>query len=152
VASVTSALQRARATMRQNAHTETRPPSAGERELVARYIDAHHRADAAALVALMRADVRFTMPPQPAHYEGIAEVGAFMHEALGVVGEFRLVPTRANRMPALANYLKAPDDTEFRALALDLLRVVDGALAEITTFEPHLFVHFGLPEIWRDAD
>jgi RNA polymerase sigma-70 factor (TIGR02960 family) len=149
VASVTSALQRARATLRANEPAQPRTPSSGERELVRRYADAHHRADAAALVALMREDVRFTMPPQPAHYEGIDEVGAFMRQTLGVVGEFRLVPTWANRMPALANYLKEPGDSEFRALALDVLRVVEGRLAEITTFEPSLFVHFGLPEIWR---
>jgi RNA polymerase sigma-70 factor (TIGR02960 family) len=150
VASVTSALQRARATMRQNARTESRAPSADERHLVARYLDAHHRADATALVALMREDVRFTMPPQPVIYEGVTEVGTFMHESLGVVGEFRLVETRANRMPAAANYLRAPGDTEFRALSLDVLRIVDGRLAEITTFEPHLFRLFGLPEIWPE--
>jgi RNA polymerase sigma-70 factor (ECF subfamily) len=149
VASVTSALQRARATLRQDDRRPTHAPSAQERELVERYMDAHHRADAAALVALMREDVRFTMPPQPSHYEGIAAVGQFMREALGVVGDFRLVETRANRMPAVANYLKVPGDTEFRALALDVLRIDEGGLAEITTFEPHLFVHFGLPEILR---
>jgi RNA polymerase sigma-70 factor (TIGR02960 family) len=148
VPSVTSALQRARATLRQHARPEPRTSLADERELVARYVDAHQRGDAAALVALMREDVRFTMPPQPVHYEGVAAVAAVMHEALGVVGEFRLVPTRANRMPAAANYLKPLGDSEFRALALDVLRIEDGRLVEITTFEPHLFVHFGLPQVW----
>ena len=123
-------------------------------------MDAHHRADAAALVALMREDVRFTMPPQPAHYEGIAEVGAFMHRTLGVVGEFRMVPTRANRMPAVANYLKAPGDTEFRALALDVLRVEDGQLviagqialiALLATVSIHLsrLLHDAVPSAMR---
>jgi RNA polymerase sigma-70 factor (TIGR02960 family) len=154
VASVTSALQRARATLKDNrpqepaAWTPLTEPSAEERALLQRYMDAHARADAPALVAMMREDIRFTMPPQPAHYAGRAEVGAFLTEALRTAGEFRLVPTTANRMPAAANYLRAPGDTEFRALALDVLRFVDGQLAELTTFEPSLFTYFGLPEIW----
>jgi DNA-directed RNA polymerase specialized sigma24 family protein len=49
------------------------------------------------------------------------------------------------RMPAAANDLKAPGDTEFRAFKLDLLRIEDGAIAEITTFNADLFAAFGLP-------
>jgi RNA polymerase sigma-70 factor (ECF subfamily) len=154
VASVTSALQRARAALKQNRPEEpaswTPPaePTAGERALLQRYMDAHARADAPALVAMMREDIRFTMPPQPTLYAGRAEVGEFLTEALRTVGEFRLVPTRANRMPAAANYLRAPGDTQFRALALDVLRFTGGQLAEITTFEPSLFGYFGLPDVW----
>ncbi len=150
VASVTSALQRARVTLRQHARAESRVPSGDERQLVARYVDAHHRADTAALVSLMREDIRFTMPPQPVHYDGIRQVAEVIGEALEHAGEFRLVPTRANRSPAAANYLRERGDTEFRALALDVLRFEDGKLVEITTFEPRLFVHFGLPEVWTD--
>jgi RNA polymerase sigma-70 factor, ECF subfamily len=158
VATVTSALQRARATLREHRPDEPsdwRPvtePSADERVLLQRYIDAHARADTSALVAMMREDIRFTMPPQPSHYAGRAEVGAFIGESLRTVGEFRLVPTTANRMPAAANYLRARGDTEFRALSLDLLRFADGQLAEITTFEPSLFPYFGLPEVWPGSD
>jgi RNA polymerase sigma-70 factor (ECF subfamily) len=158
VASVTSALQRARVTLKDNrpeepaAWTPATEPSVEERALLQRYMDAHARADAPALVAMMRADVRFTMPPQPALYLGRVEVGEFLTEALRTVGEFRLVATTANRMPAAANYLRAPGDTQFRALALDVLRFVGGQLAEITTFEPSLFTYFGLPEIWSDPD
>jgi RNA polymerase sigma-70 factor (ECF subfamily) len=157
VASVTSALQRARATLKENRPEEsgespvwTPPtePSAEERALLRRYMEAHARADAPALVAMMREDVRFTMPPQPTLYVGRAEVGGFLAEAFRTVGEFRLVATTANRMPAAANYLRAPGDTEFRALSLDVLRFVGGRLAEITTFEPSLFTYFGLPDIW----
>src|SRR5262249_59561998 len=121
-APVTSALQRAGATRR-----DTRPdergdgqpvtePSADERALLQRYIDAHARADTSALVAMMREDIRFTMPPQPSHYAGRAEVGAFLSESLRVEGEFRLLATTANRMPAAANYLRAPGETELRPL------------------------------------
>jgi RNA polymerase sigma-70 factor, ECF subfamily len=157
VASVTSALQRARATLRENrpdepgAWTPPTAPSAAERALLQRYMDAHARADAPALVAMMRADVRFTMPPQPALYVGRDDVGGFLAEAFRTVGDFRLVPTRANRTPAAANYLRAPGDTQFRALSLDVLRFTGGQLAEITTFEPSLFGYFGLPDIWSPA-
>lgn len=48
-------------------------------------------------------------------------------------GGWRLVPTMANRMPTAASYLR-PGDSEFRALKLDVLRVKDGRISEITTF------------------
>jgi hypothetical protein len=60
-------------------------------------------------------------------------------------GEWRLVPTRANRQPTAATYLRAPGDTEFRAFKFDVLRIEDGLIAEITTFEATLFPAFGLP-------
>ncbi len=50
----------------------------------------------------------------------------------------------ANRMPTAASYLRRPGDTEFRAFKLDVLRVVDGRIAEITTFGTQLFPAFGL--------
>jgi RNA polymerase sigma-70 factor, ECF subfamily len=157
VASVTSALQRARATLavhrpeHEGAEQPTVGPTLEERALLQRYMDAHARADAVALVSMMREDVRFTMPPQPSHYEGRSAVGDFFGDALRTAGEFLLVPTSANRMPAAANYLRAPGDTLFRALSLDVVRFVDGKLAEVTTFEPELFRYFGLPEIWTAA-
>jgi RNA polymerase sigma-70 factor (ECF subfamily) len=160
VASVTSALQRARATLKQHRPDEPGDwapavePSAGERELLQRYMDAHARADSDAVVAMMREDVRFTMPPQPTLYEGRTAVAEFFTHALDPngAGEFRLVATRANRQPAAANYLRARGDTEFRALSLDVLRFEGGQLVEITTFEPALFPLFGLPEILPPTD
>jgi RNA polymerase sigma-70 factor, ECF subfamily len=156
VPSVTSALQRARATMQQHRSAEWQPVdvAAEERALLQRYMDAHDRADTAAVVAMLREDVRFTMPPQPTLFDGLVAVTEFFTGAFGPqrLGDFRLVPTRANRMPAAANYMRAWGDTEFRALSLDVLRFVDGRLAEITTFEPALFPAFGLPEILRETD
>jgi hypothetical protein len=61
------------------------------------------------------------------------------------LGELRLVPLRANRQPAAANYVRAPGDSEFRAMALDVLRFEAGGLAEMTAFTPVLFPAFGLP-------
>jgi RNA polymerase sigma-70 factor (ECF subfamily) len=92
------------------------------------------------------------MPPQPLHFEGRASVGGFIGDAFRTAGRFLLVETTANRSPAAANYLRAPGDDVFRALSLDVLRMVDGEIAEITTFEPELFCFFGLPEIWVPGD
>jgi RNA polymerase sigma-70 factor (ECF subfamily) len=50
-----------------------------------------------------------------------------------------------NRMPTSASYLRAPGDTIHRAFKFDVLRVVDGRIAEITTFGPALFEACGLP-------
>jgi RNA polymerase sigma-70 factor (ECF subfamily) len=153
VASANSALQRARVALqkqqpeRRSEWAPTDDPSADERALLDRYMAAHERADAAAVVELLREDVRFTMPPQPTCYQGRAAVAAFFENAFGAgrIGDFRLVPTRANRQPAAANYLRRPGDTLFRALSLDVLRIEGGRLVEITTFEPRLFPAFGLP-------
>jgi hypothetical protein len=57
------------------------------------------------------------------------------------------VPTRANRMPTAASYLRAPGDTEFRAFKFDVIRVQDGLIAEVTTFNADLFPAFGLPPV-----
>ena len=48
-------------------------------------------------------------------------------------------------MPTAASYLRTPDDDTYRAVKFDVLRTVDGLIAEITTFDAHLFPAFGLP-------
>jgi RNA polymerase sigma-70 factor (ECF subfamily) len=153
VASVNSALQRARVALqkqlpeRRSDWSPVADPTENERALLDKYMAAHERADASTVVELLREDVRFTMPPQPTCYQGREAVAAFFENALGAgrIGEFKLVPTRANRQPAAANYLRSPGDTVFRALSLDVLRIEGGQLVEITTFEPKLFPAFGLP-------
>jgi RNA polymerase sigma-70 factor (TIGR02960 family) len=150
VAAANSALQRARATLR--ARLPARPsewsgsaPSEQERLLLEGFIDAHERADAAAAVALAREDIRVTMPPHPWCFDGLATIKPLLEQGLTEPGEWRLLPTRANRQPAAASYLKAPGDTEFRAFKLDVLRPEAGRIAEITTFDTALFPAFGLP-------
>src|SRR6201989_1546737 len=129
VASANSALQRARATLaeraprRDAAPTATTELSREERVLLAAFIDAHERADAQAAVAIARADIRITMPPHPMVYDGLEAIMPLIERGFSGHGEWRFVPTSANRMPAAANYLRAPGDTEFRAFKIDLLRV-----------------------------
>jgi len=96
-------------------------------------------------VALVREDIRVTMPPHPWCFEGVATLAPLLHQGLTEPGDWRLVSTRANRQPTAATYLRRPGDTEFRAFKFDVLRVEDGAIAEITTFGATLFPEFGLP-------
>jgi len=149
VAATNSALQRARATMSEHLPSKRSEWSAGspsdvERDLLARFIDAHERYDAPAAIAISAQDLRITMPPYPYLFEGIDVIGPLIDGALRE-GEWRLVATWANRMPTAASYLRVAGDTEFRAFKFDVLRVEHGKVAEITTFGPQLFSVFGLP-------
>ena len=152
VASANSALQRGRETLRNElperpSEREAPELSEDEQRLLAGFIATHESGDAVAAAALMREDIRATMPPQPVVYDGRASLAPLLERAFGPdsEGEWRLVPTRANRMPAAGSYLRRHGETEFRAFKLDVLRVVDGGIAEITTFDATLFEQFGLP-------
>jgi RNA polymerase sigma-70 factor (ECF subfamily) len=127
-------------------------PSAKEQELLDRFIDAHQRYDTAAALAICAQDIRVTMPPDGLRFDGLDAVAPLIAYAFGPNrdGDWRLVPTMANRMPTAASYLRAPGDTAFRAFKLDVLRVADGKIAEITTFGRVLFSQFGLPEVLPD--
>jgi RNA polymerase sigma-70 factor (ECF subfamily) len=149
VAAANSALQRARATMQE--HLPARrsdwsagEPSAEERALLEQFIDAHERGDAALAISIASQDLRITMPPQPYLFEGLDKIGPLLRNALRE-GEWRLLPTLANRMPTAASYLRQEGDTQFRAFKFDVLRIENGLIAEITTFGPALFPAFGLP-------
>jgi RNA polymerase sigma-70 factor (TIGR02960 family) len=151
VAAANSALQRARATLRgglpeRSDDWSAAAPTAEERALAQRYVEAHGTFDPQALATLVADDVRVTMPPMPLVYDGIAALRPLFDQAKEM-GEWRLVATSANRQPAAASYLRRPDDTEFRAFKLDVMRLRGTEIAEITTFDPHLFPAFGLPEI-----
>jgi RNA polymerase sigma-70 factor, ECF subfamily len=152
VASVNSALQRARGALRAHLPERRLEWSAErteqERELVQRYVEASERGDAAALAAMLREDARFSMPPEPGLYVGRDTIfaawseGGFGTEAFG---DIRCVVTEANRQPAVANYVRAPGDDAYRGFALDVLRIEDGDVAEIVTFGPSVYPAFGLP-------
>ena len=155
VAAANSAVQRARATMHDHLPSHRSEwsaagsdrPSAEERAVLARFIDAHERYDAGAALAAAAEDIRITMPPMPMCFDGRDALVPLLERAFGPErdGEWRLLPTTANRMPAAASYLCRPGDTAFRAFKLDVLRVEDGLIAEITTFGYSRFPGFGLP-------
>ena len=164
VAAANSALQRARATMQQRLPARRTDwaaprPTAEERDVLDRFIDAHERCDAAAAIAIAAEDLRVSMPPDQLSFAGLAACVPLLERAFGPDrdGDWRLVPTSANRLPAAASYLRRPGDTVFRAFKLDVLRINDGAIAEITTFGYSRFPAFGLPPtqsddlVWRHA-
>jgi RNA polymerase sigma-70 factor, ECF subfamily len=153
VASVNSALQRARATLRERLPgrradwARSSEQSEEERELLRRYVDAHERADADALAELLLEDARLTMPPHPTWYDGREAILIATRQGFDPgFGHIRTLVTGANGQPAAAHYLRAPGEAEHRRLAIDVLRVEGGSVAEISSFVfPGLFAAFGLP-------
>jgi RNA polymerase sigma-70 factor (ECF subfamily) len=150
VAAANSAVQRARVTMKQHLpshRTEwsAREPSPAEKELLATFIDSHERMDAKAVFAAATQDLRITMPPLPMCYDGLHTIQPLLDRAFGPErdGDWRLLPTMANRMPTAASYLRRPGDTVFRAFKFDVIRVEGDLIAEVTTFGPELFPVFG---------
>ena len=119
-----------------------RPDSARERRLVGRFAEAVERGDVDAMVALLTADARVTMPPQPLEYQGHDDIAAFLRHRAELRGvPLRLVPTRANTQPAFAGYL--PDG---RPWSLFVLTLAGDAIAAITWFaDTGLLGRFGLP-------
>ena len=149
VAAANSAVQRARATMQEHLPARRADWTAGEstpeeRALLASFIDAHQRGDAALAISIASQDIRITMPPNMLVFQGLDSIAPLLQNALRD-GEWRLVPTMANRMPTAASYLRQPGDSEFRAFKFDVLRIADGRIVEITTFGVGLFPEFGLP-------
>jgi RNA polymerase sigma-70 factor (ECF subfamily) len=153
VPSVNSALQRARATMRSRlpaGRLDWAPataPSKQELAVLRQFMDAYERADAAALTALLRADARQTMPPALVWLDGRDAVAHLFAWVCGPYspGDFRMVPTAANGQPAAAIYLRQAGDSVFRLMGLQVLRIENGQIAEITSFHPEHFAAFGLP-------
>jgi RNA polymerase sigma-70 factor, ECF subfamily len=155
VASANSALQRARATLKQ--HLPARrldwaapsDPSEEQRTLLQRYMDAHEQADPAALAELLAEDARTSMPPHPMWLQGREAIMTAIRVGFSPdFGRWRLVPAWANRQPAAACYLRRPDDSEYRAMSLDVLTVEGGKVVDITAFVgPDVFEAFGLPPV-----
>ena len=155
VASVNSAVQRARATLREHlperrAEWTSPGPTEEERAVLEQFVAACEKPDTAALGALLREDAIFTMPPEPGWFQGRDVIMAAWGPAMvgpEAIGEFRLVPVAANRQLAAANYIRPPGTREFEALSVDVLRIEDGVIAEVTTFGPDKFPLFGLPAV-----
>ncbi|QYC41885.1 ECF RNA polymerase sigma factor SigG [Nonomuraea coxensis DSM 45129] len=157
VASVTSALQRARVTMREQLpgrRLDWRSPathelSDDERGVVRSYIDAHERNDLDGLTSLLRDDLRFVMLPERGTLVMTAKdaVDGWVSGGLFQRGrdDWRCVTTTVNRMPAAALYLRTPGDLEHRLFTMAVLHVVDGKIAELTGFDATGKPWLGLP-------
>lgn len=151
VAAVDSALQRARASLQRNTPEDrhdwsAQPSTAQEHRLLRRYIAAHEAADADALAHLLGETARFTMPPRAVWFEGRDAVVDEFRRGWGRdrTGDWRLVPTCANRQPAAAAYLRARGDSRYRSFGFVVLGLSNAAISEITVFAyPELFPAFG---------
>jgi RNA polymerase sigma-70 factor (ECF subfamily) len=154
VASVNSALQRARTTMRTLPGTYQAELSAFAHDaqvatLLSRYVRAWETADVQGLTALLRDDAVLTMPPVPAWYQGRDAIRAFMQGYL-FAGEaadrHRLVPTRSNGSPAFGAYARGADGV-YRPGALQVLSISGDRIVAIHDFlalDERLFARFGL--------
>ncbi|WP_037309195.1 RNA polymerase subunit sigma-70 [Amycolatopsis orientalis] len=157
VASVTSALQRARVTMREQLpdhRLDWRGPtthelSKDERGVVKSYIGAHERNDLDGLISLLREDLRFAMLPDSGTLTTTAKdaVDGWVSGGLFQRGhdDWRGIATTVNHMPAAALYLRTPGDPEHRLFAVAALHIVDGKIAELTGFDATGKPWLGLP-------
>ena len=150
-ASVNSALQRARKLVAERVPSRAESSRAVDdrstRELVTAYADALERGDADALVALLTADVAWSMPPLAHWYRGLDVVREFaVAVPLGRCGHWRHTPVSANGQPAVAAWLRPEGAAEHGAWSINVFTVRDGRIAEITSFigREH-FTAFGLP-------
>jgi RNA polymerase sigma-70 factor (ECF subfamily) len=154
VASVNSALQRARATMDElelDASGPARVEEAGQQELLAQYVDAFERYDVGQLVTLLKDDVVFNMPPFELWLQGPDDVAKWMLGPGIGCKDAKLITTRANGCPAVAIY-KPEDDGVWRPFNLAVLEIENGEITLITNFlYPELFPAFGLPREITDS-
>lgn len=155
-AAVNSALQRARGALAERLPAEraewpaaTTDPTAAERELLRRYMDASDRADVAALKATLHDDLVFSMPPQPGVWTGVDRVvDGWVEGGLGSpeFGTMHCRLTAANRQPAVACWVRKPGEEVARLFAVDVLTLEDGLVREIVTFSgDRVLGTFGLP-------
>jgi len=137
IASVNSALQRARRLVAERVPAQTQQRAlrtmgdARLQEIVAGYANALERGDADALVALLTEDVTDFAIRVP----------------ITGCGRWRHVPTVANGQPAVAGYRSTDASGTYRCWSINVLDVRDGLVAGITSFiGPEHFVRFGLPD------
>jgi RNA polymerase sigma-70 factor (ECF subfamily) len=147
VASVNSALQRARATLAEG-NLDTAAPAPvdpDQRALLDRYVDAFERYDVTGLVSLLHEDATFSMPPFPIWLQGPLEVSRWLlGQGQGCRGS-RLVATAANGCPAFGSYRPSGPGTH-EPWAIVVVEVSGGRISGLHNFvDPDLFPAFGLP-------
>ncbi|HEX3368327.1 MAG TPA: sigma-70 family RNA polymerase sigma factor [Candidatus Cybelea sp.] len=138
-ASVNSALQRARETLRKK--TPLRDAvlagsSASERELLDRYIGAWQKADITGLVAMLKRDAIFSMPPRSEWYRGRDQIREFLEWVMPRTGfaEMRMIPTRANCQPAALVYGRKSAGALWEPHAVHVLTVANGEIDVVNNF------------------
>jgi RNA polymerase sigma-70 factor (ECF subfamily) len=151
VPAVNSALQRARATLRQSYDGESAGRSSPH-DLLERYVRAWEAADVAGLVALLREDAVLRMPPMPA-VAGAAAIGEFLAQSIFPIAPIRLVEARANGNPAFAAYMREPTGNRFAMFALLVIMSDGRQITSIDAFsDPRVLARFdAAPELGPGA-
>lgn len=149
VASVNSALQRARASVtaqRPDPFDIADPGDAEQRDLLRRYVTAFEAHDIAGLKAILRKDAVTSMPPFRWRLTGAEAIAEAMGASDSCAGA-RLVPCRMNGARGFGQY-RPGDDNVLRPFALVAVQILDGRIAQIVTFlgTQHRFHEFGLPD------
>jgi len=151
---VAMTLSRARAAMRDARPSATSRPARAEASarLAEAFAAALAKRDIDAVVRLLADDVRFSMPPVPAVWQGRERAAAFLsHVAYRLVPEALFVPIGANRQPALAVYARDVASDAWRANGLLVITARasggGGEIAAVTRFDASRMRAFGLPGI-----
>ncbi|MEU3412284.1 MULTISPECIES: sigma-70 family RNA polymerase sigma factor [unclassified Streptomyces] len=152
VASVNSALQRARATLAERAEPGAEgavsdPLDEEQRKLLERYVKAFEGYDMAALTALLHEDAIMTMPPFDLWLRGTSDITGFMLTIGASCAGSRLVPVQANGLPAFAHYKPDEENGGFTPWAVQVLEISAGRITGFHCFldTQRWFPLFGLP-------
>jgi RNA polymerase sigma-70 factor, ECF subfamily len=150
VASVNSALQRARAQLARLAPNEgsvREPVTPTQRRLLDRYMAAFEAKDVQAIVALFTQDAVWEMPPFAGWFQGPQDIGMLVTtHCPGDPGGMRLIPAALNGQPSFAMYLRTAPGQEFVPFQLHVLQLEGDAVGHVSAFlDVSLFPRFGLP-------
>ncbi|MFJ8333549.1 sigma-70 family RNA polymerase sigma factor [Streptomyces sp. NPDC094437] len=152
VASVNSALQRARATLAEREDkgagaAVSDPLDEEQQKLLERYVAAFEGYDMTALTALLHEDAIMTMPPFDLWLTGHADIAGFMTTIGAACAGSRLLPVRVNGLPGFAQYKPDPEQGGFAPWAIQVLEISDGRLTGFHFFldTQRWFPLFGMP-------
>ncbi|MFI2202273.1 sigma-70 family RNA polymerase sigma factor [Streptomyces sp. NPDC020192] len=139
VASVNSALQRARATLAERADSSPEgaasdPLDEEQQKLLERYVKAFEGYDMTALTALLREDAIMTMPPFDLWLRGTTDITGFMTTLGASCAGSRLLPVRANGLPAFAHYKPDEEKGGFSPWAVQILEISEGRITGFHCF------------------
>ena len=141
VASVNSALQRARKTVDERLPEESQQATLRTlddeqlRQIVEGYMEAMERGDVEAVVSLLAEDADWSMPPLPAWFSGHEALREFMHAGpLSGAWRWRHIATTASGQPAVGSYAWYEPDQAYRLFALDVLTLAGTKIQSITSF------------------
>ncbi|MBJ6644172.1 sigma-70 family RNA polymerase sigma factor [Streptomyces griseoincarnatus] len=152
VASVNSALQRARATLAERREpggdaSVSDPLDEDQKKLLDRYVAAFEGYDMSALTALLHEDAVMTMPPFDLWLTGADDITGFMTTLGAACAHSKLVPVEVNGLPGFAQYKPDPDNGGYTPWAVQALEISDGRITGFHCFldTQRWFPLFGLP-------